>query len=78
MVSLSNQFKISNCPPAFILDLKYWYLNRTIPFLKCPLIPTKNGNVFSQGIIHLGDFLAIPHYFSHLNPMSRKKTEGHM
>ena len=26
--------------PAVILNLKYWYLSKTIPFLECPLIPT--------------------------------------
>ena len=46
----------------------YWYLSKTISFLKCPLVPTflllikarrcdqKNGNVFSQGPIRLGVF----------------------
>ena len=36
----SNQFKSSKWTPVFILNLKYWYLSKTIPFLKCPLIPT--------------------------------------
>ena len=39
MVHFANQFKISNWPPVFILNLKYWYLSKMIPFLKCPLIP---------------------------------------
>ena len=26
--------------PVFVLNLKYWYLSKTIPFLKCPLVPT--------------------------------------
>ena len=36
----SNQFKSSKWAPVFILNLKYWYLSKTIPFLKCPLVPT--------------------------------------
>ena len=67
----SNQFKSSNWVPLFVLNLKYWYLSKTIPFLKCPLIPTflllikarrcdeKNGNIFSQGTILLGVFCDI-------------------
>ena len=63
-----NQFKSSKWAPVFILNLKYWYLSKMIPFLKCPLIPTflmlikargvikKNGNIFSQGTIHSGVF----------------------
>ena len=34
MMPFSNQFKISNWPPAFI------HLSKMIPFLKCPLVPT--------------------------------------
>ena len=40
MVHLFYQFKISNWVPAFILNLKCWYLSKMIPFLECPLIPT--------------------------------------
>ena len=57
-------------PPLFGLNLKNWYLSKTISFLKCPLVPTflliearrcdpKNGNVFSQGPVHLGVFCHI-------------------
>ena len=40
MVHFTNQFKISNWPPVFILNLKYWYLSKMILFLKCPLVST--------------------------------------
>ena len=36
----SNQFKSSKWAPVFVLNLKYWYLNKMISFLKCPLVPT--------------------------------------
>ena len=36
----SNQFKSSKWAPVFVLNLKYWYLSKIIPFLKCPLVPT--------------------------------------
>ena len=85
-------FKISNWASAFILNLKYWYLSKTIPFLGCPLIPTfllirarrcnqKNRNIFSRGIINsLGSFFVLffPHSCPHLILISGKKTEGHM
>ena len=68
LVLFSNQFKSSNWPPLFVLNLKNWYLSKTISFLKYPLIPTflllikarrcdqKNGNIFSQGPIRFGVF----------------------
>ena len=70
-VLFSNQFKSSKWAPVFVLNLKYWYLSKMIPFLKCPLVPTflllikarrcdqKNGNVSSQGPIRLGVFCHI-------------------
>ena len=36
----SNQFKSSNWPPLFVINLKNWYWSKTISFLKCPFIPT--------------------------------------
>ena len=60
-----EEFKLAT---TFVLNLKNWYLSKTISFLKCPLIPTfllliiarrcdqKNGNIFSQGPICLGVF----------------------
>ena len=68
LVLFSDQFKSSNWPPLFVINLKNWYLSKTISFLKCPFIPTflllikarrcdqKNGNIFSQGPICLGVF----------------------
>ena len=66
-VLFSNQFKSSNWPSLFVINLKNWYLSKMISFLKCPFVPTflliiarrcdkKNGNVFSQGSICLGVF----------------------
>ena len=92
LVLFCNQFKRSKWAPVFILNLKYWYLSKTIPFLKHPLIPTflllikarrcdqsKSGNVFSQGTICLGVFCAtFLHSYPYLTPISRKKTEDHM
>ena len=62
----------STWPPLIGLNLKNWYLSKTISFLKCPLIPTfliiearrydlKNRNVFSQGPVCLGVFCHIFH-----------------
>ena len=36
----TNQFKSSKWAPVFMLNLKYWYLSKMVPFLKCPLVPT--------------------------------------
>ena len=77
----SNQFKSSNLPPLFVPNLKTWYLSKTISFLKCPFVPTflliiarrcdqKNGNILSQGPIHLGVFC--PHFKSDIRKHSRR------
>ena len=78
----SNQFKSSNWPPLFVINLKNWYLSKMISFLKFPLVPTflllikarrcdqKNGNVFSQGPIHLGVFC--PHFKSDIRKHNRR------
>ena len=66
----SNQFKSSTWPPLFVLNVKNWYLSKTISFLKCPFVQTfllikarrcnqKNGNIFSQGPVRLGVFCHI-------------------
>ena len=59
IVHLSNQFKISNWVPAFILNLKCWYLRKTITFLKCPLIPTFLLLIKARRCNLLGIFCAI-------------------
>ena len=77
----SNQFKSSNWPPLFVINLKNWYLSKMISFLKCPFVPTflltiarrcdpKNGNVFSQGPIRLGVFC--PHFKSDIRKHNRR------
>ena len=69
-------------PPLFVINLKNWYLSKTISFLKCPFIPTflliiarrydkKNGNVFSQGPIRLGVFCC-PHFKSDIHKDNRR------
>ena len=30
-----QSIKSSNWPPLFVLNLKYWYLRKLIPFLRC-------------------------------------------
>ena len=81
LVLFSNQFKSSNWPPLFVINLKNWYLSKTISFLKCPFIPTflliiarrcdqKNRNVFSQGPICLGVFC--PHFKSDIHKHNRR------
>ena len=81
LVLFSNQFNSSNWPPLFVINLKNWYLSKTISFLKCPFVPTflliiarrcdqKNGNVFSQGPIHLGVFC--PHFKSDIRKHNRR------
>ena len=81
LVLFSNQFKSSNWPPLFVINLKNWYLSKTISFLKCPFVPTflliiarrcdqKNGNVFSQGPICLGVFC--PHFKSDIHKHNRR------
>ena len=81
LVLFSNQFKSSNWPPLFVINLKNWYLSKTISFLKCPFVPTflliiarrcdqKNGNVFSQGPIRLGVFC--PHFKSDIRKHNRR------
>ena len=70
---LLKALKSSNWPPLFVINLKNWYLSKTISFLKCPFVSTflliiarrcdqKNGNVFSQGPIRFGAFG--PHFKS--------------
>ena len=69
-------------PPLFVINLKNWYLSKTISFLKCPFVPTflliiarrcdqKNENVFSQGPIHLGIFYC-PHFKSDIHKDNRR------
>ena len=81
LVLFSNQFKSSNWPPLFVINLKNWYLSKMISFLKCPFVPTflliiarrcdqKNGNVFSQGPIRLGVFC--PHFKSDIHKHNRR------
>ena len=81
LVLFSNQFKSSNWPPLFVINLKNWYLSKTISFLKCPFVPTflliiarrcdqKNGNVFSQGPICLGVFC--PHFKSDIHKHNKR------
>ena len=84
LVLFSNQFKSSNWPPLFVINLKNWYLSKTISFLKCPFVPTflliiarrcdqKNGNIFSQGPIRLGVFC--PHFKSDIRKHNRRSRE---
>ena len=90
MVLFSNQFKSSKWAPVFTLSLKYWYLSKMIPFLKCPLVPTflllikakkqKKQKSFLSRNHSLWSFFVIffPHSCPHLILISGKKTEGHM
>ena len=87
----SNQFKRSKWAPVFILNLKYWYLSKTIPFLKCLLIPTflllikarrcdQKMEMFSLKEPFAWEFFVllfcIPVHI--LTPISGKKKEDHM
>ena len=80
----------STWPPLFGLNLKNWYLSKTISFLKCPLVPTflliearrchPKMEMFCLKDLFTWEFFVIffPHSCPHLSLISINTTEGHM
>ena len=79
----SNQFKSSNWPPLFVINLKNWYLSKTIYFLKCPFLlhffcllkqkgAIKKMETFSLKDPFAWEFFACPHFKSDIHKHNRR------